>query len=336
MIKSVLQAIPSYVMSVYLLPDSTIKEIEHMINSFWWGGGENNKGIKWLAWDRMTFPKALWRWIIGNGTKINVMRDPWLREKDGIWVQSPQLQVNRILDIPLFDEEGVIMGYNKTVGIAYEKYMLLLRPNTYFGEYVEAAYQPVLGYSKGCAGLETIVTDRLQHFNTVDALILDICRTESKDVAGQLAVLLWIIWNNRNNKVWNAEHETGRGLGIKARQFWLEWKACQSFQHDSINTEQHHYIMQWQKPPPGWNKCNVDAGFHNELNKTSLGWILRDQFGQFVMAGTSWNQGKCSIIEGEAIALLEAMKTMEQRGMSHVIFETDSRNVVDAIHNLRI
>jgi hypothetical protein len=49
MIKSVLQAIPSYVMSVYLLPDSTIKEMERMINSFWWGGGTNNKGIKWLA-----------------------------------------------------------------------------------------------------------------------------------------------------------------------------------------------------------------------------------------------------------------------------------------------
>jgi hypothetical protein len=57
MIKSVLQAIPSYVMSVYLLPDSTIKDIERMMNSFWWGGGSNNKGIRWLAWDRMTQPK---------------------------------------------------------------------------------------------------------------------------------------------------------------------------------------------------------------------------------------------------------------------------------------
>ncbi|CAJ2640848.1 unnamed protein product [Trifolium pratense] len=58
MIKSVLQAIPSYVMSVYLLPDSTIKDIERMMNSFWWGGGAHNKGIRWLAWDRMTYPKT--------------------------------------------------------------------------------------------------------------------------------------------------------------------------------------------------------------------------------------------------------------------------------------
>jgi hypothetical protein len=58
MIKSVLQAIPTYVMSVYLLSDSTIRDIERMMNSFWWGGGANNKGIRLLAWNHMTQPKA--------------------------------------------------------------------------------------------------------------------------------------------------------------------------------------------------------------------------------------------------------------------------------------
>jgi hypothetical protein len=53
-IKSILQAIPSYVTSVYLLPDSTIRDIERMMNCFWWGGGANNKGIRWLAWDRLS------------------------------------------------------------------------------------------------------------------------------------------------------------------------------------------------------------------------------------------------------------------------------------------
>jgi hypothetical protein len=34
MIKTVLQAIPSYVMGVYLILDSTIKDIERMMDSF--------------------------------------------------------------------------------------------------------------------------------------------------------------------------------------------------------------------------------------------------------------------------------------------------------------
>jgi hypothetical protein len=57
MIKSILQAIPAYVMSIYLLPDSLINDIERMINAFWWGGGNNNKGIRWIAWDKMACPK---------------------------------------------------------------------------------------------------------------------------------------------------------------------------------------------------------------------------------------------------------------------------------------
>jgi hypothetical protein len=59
MIKPVLQAIPSYVMNIYILPDSTIKEIERMINSFWWECGVDNKGIRWMAWDRLAYPKVM-------------------------------------------------------------------------------------------------------------------------------------------------------------------------------------------------------------------------------------------------------------------------------------
>jgi hypothetical protein len=39
-------------------------------------------------------------------------------------------------------------------------------------------------------------------------------------------------------------------------------------------------------------------------------------------------------MEGESIVILEEMKVMEQRGISNVIFETDSKSVVDAIQAL--
>ncbi|GAU41624.1 hypothetical protein TSUD_81100 [Trifolium subterraneum] len=93
---------------------------------------------------------------------------------------------------------------------------------------------------------------------------------------------------------------------------------------------QEQQVQQWQKPPFGWYKCNVDAGFYNERRKTSAGWCVCDHAGQFIMAGTSWEQGKCSIIEGEAITLLETMKEMTRRGLTYVIFETDSKRVVEA------
>ena len=58
MIKSVLQAIPSYVMSVFLLPTTLVDEIEKMINGFWWGNGRSSRrGIHWLSWDKLTVHK---------------------------------------------------------------------------------------------------------------------------------------------------------------------------------------------------------------------------------------------------------------------------------------
>jgi len=58
MIKSVLQAIPSYVMSIFRLPNSLLDEIEKMMNAFWWGhGGASNKGMHWLSWEKLSVHK---------------------------------------------------------------------------------------------------------------------------------------------------------------------------------------------------------------------------------------------------------------------------------------
>jgi hypothetical protein len=58
MIKSVLQGIPSYIMSIYIILEATMNDIEKMLNSFWWGGGDNNKGIRWIAWERISCAKG--------------------------------------------------------------------------------------------------------------------------------------------------------------------------------------------------------------------------------------------------------------------------------------
>lgn len=59
LIKSVAQSIPSYCMSCFLLPKSLCQEIEKLLNTFWWSSGNGaNKGIKWLSWDAMSYPKC--------------------------------------------------------------------------------------------------------------------------------------------------------------------------------------------------------------------------------------------------------------------------------------
>jgi hypothetical protein len=58
MVKSVLQAIPLYVMSTFLIPSSLCDEIEKIMNSYWQGhNDERPKGIHWLSWDSLSMHK---------------------------------------------------------------------------------------------------------------------------------------------------------------------------------------------------------------------------------------------------------------------------------------
>ncbi|KAK2384992.1 putative mitochondrial protein [Trifolium repens] len=494
MIKSVLQSIPSYVMSVYLIPEAIIKEIERMLNSFWWGGGSQNGGIKWLAWDRMTFPKAygglgfrnlhlfnmamvakqgwnfitksntlvakvykaryfpnsslfastlghnpsyawrsIWksrhvimngcRWKIGDATKINIMIEPWLKRDDGRWLQSPQEQgvanlyvnhllcpnektwdsnkihslfppyiANSILAVPLFDdviEDQLVwdddMHGNYTVKSGYN--LLLQAPietetsqRDEDWKWLWKIHAPpktkhlLWRICKGClptrtrlqqrhvscpsncplcdfeeeddlhvlfrcensksawqsSGLYHLIASHIQRDASAKEVILKVCQFNDRNDAGKAAMLIWILWNNRNNWVWNQEKEQGQQLGFKAISFWQEWKAVQREYSSSVQHVQQQQV-QWQPPPRGKYKCNIDVGIHVDARKTSAGWCVRDHRGQFVLGGSSWIDGRCSSYEGEALALLEAIKELQQRGFANVIFETDAYNIVGAI-----
>ncbi|PNX99600.1 ribonuclease H [Trifolium pratense] len=105
---------------------------ERMLNAFWWDGGSRNKGICWMALDKLTCtktrggmgfrdmkvfnsamlakqgynPSSAWRsiwsslhilvhgcrWRIGDGSSVRVMGEPWLRAKESALVQAPQRQ----------------------------------------------------------------------------------------------------------------------------------------------------------------------------------------------------------------------------------------------------
>jgi hypothetical protein len=53
LIKAVVQAIPTYCMSVFQLTHTLCKEIRGMMQRFWWGRKDNQKKISWMSWERM-------------------------------------------------------------------------------------------------------------------------------------------------------------------------------------------------------------------------------------------------------------------------------------------
>ena len=57
LLKSVVQAIPTYAMSVFKIPKKICKGIIDAMSHFWWGDEDNQKRMHWMAWWKMCVPK---------------------------------------------------------------------------------------------------------------------------------------------------------------------------------------------------------------------------------------------------------------------------------------
>ena len=59
LIKSILQAMPTFTMNCFKLPKSLCKDIESLIRKFWWGYSGEQRKTHWLAWNKLCLPKSL-------------------------------------------------------------------------------------------------------------------------------------------------------------------------------------------------------------------------------------------------------------------------------------
>jgi hypothetical protein len=122
-----------------------------------------------------------------------------------------------------------------------------------------------------------VITARLNAFHNVKDVIFDICSKESKEVAGRVGTLIWMIWNNRNQWIWNQEKKDATQVGIQAFHMWHDWYKVQNFNNSIPDGVQVQQQYGWLPPRQTWLKCNVDAGFHHDGRIMSGGWCIRDE-----------------------------------------------------------
>lgn len=57
LIKSVLQSLPTYAMSLFLLPSKLCKVIYQLLSRFWWDRMANQRRVQWYQWKKVIVPK---------------------------------------------------------------------------------------------------------------------------------------------------------------------------------------------------------------------------------------------------------------------------------------
>jgi hypothetical protein len=59
LVKSVAQALPVYIMSVFKLPLTLCDELMKQIRAFWWGAEKGRRKVQWIPWEKLVQPKGL-------------------------------------------------------------------------------------------------------------------------------------------------------------------------------------------------------------------------------------------------------------------------------------
>jgi len=81
-----------------------------------------------------------------------------------------------------------------------------------------------------------------------------------------------------------------------------------------------------------WLKCNVDVTFHDCNHITSFACCVSDSCGQFIRVQTKWQRANMTVLEGEAIVLLDAIHFADSSNIwDRVVFESDSATLVQAL-----
>ncbi|GAU49341.1 hypothetical protein TSUD_184240 [Trifolium subterraneum] len=314
-----------------------------------------------FAWRNMWHARQILslgcRWRIGSRDNIQVMHDPWLRGSADRWVPSPQPAgdvAKRILETPLvssvredkvvWEEErnecySVKSGYKLVMRyiIGSDKYHVAGNWNGIWKAQAPHKAQHLLWrLCRGCLPTRCQLLERRVECN-LNCPVYDVATEDELHIFFRCAVARdsWCaagLSSVLHNAAYQQSNAIDRIFAVCSNE---SGDNVHKLQSNSVSGTTEEDLVRWEKPALGWVKCNVDVAFLSGSGRTSVGVCFRDNSGQFMAGMTQWQQTVISPVEGEAWALLLAMKEARHRGLDRVQFESDSQVLIEAIHMKR-
>lgn len=105
MIKAIIQAIPFYVMSYFLLPTNLCKKIKSLISRLWEDQKEEEHRIHWANWERLCKPKKVRRFGFRDFHYFNLamlVKQGWKILNDEFSLLYQILKVRYFKSVPFF------------------------------------------------------------------------------------------------------------------------------------------------------------------------------------------------------------------------------------------
>ena len=113
LIKSVIQAIPTYTMSCFKLPKGLVKDLEGLIRKFWWGYGGEHRKTHWVKWERLCEAKE----VGGLGFKeIEKFNDALLAKQVWHLINNPDSLCHRVFKARFFPDCSILEAQASSSG----------------------------------------------------------------------------------------------------------------------------------------------------------------------------------------------------------------------------
>ncbi|XP_062014134.1 uncharacterized protein LOC133730589 [Rosa rugosa] len=143
----------------------------------------------------------------------------------------------------------------------------------------------------------------------------------SKQAFEDLMYLLWSIWKERNNRVWDQKTSQACDVALSSSTRLAEFRAINMHIR---GTRQRIRVVNWIHPPMGVLKVNIDGCFNPGTRLGGLGFVIRDSVGTWIAGGASPLRNLVSAEHAEALACQSAVNFVLEHNMMPVIIETDS------------
>ncbi|CAN1145355.1 hypothetical protein LINPERHAP2_LOCUS14632 [Linum perenne] len=138
------------------------------------------------------------------------------------------------------------------------------------------------------------------------------------------------LWIERNGRVWSTERKPAFVTIRGAMEAVREWQGTRRSESGPMLQPADTTCRKWHPPPPGMLKCNVDGAVFGDQGRTGAGMVLRNEHGELISFRMASQAGFLSPKESEGLALLHALKWLNEKRAKNTIIEVDALEVVRA------
>ncbi|KAL4296457.1 hypothetical protein GQ457_12G014440 [Hibiscus cannabinus] len=140
-----------------------------------------------------------------------------------------------------------------------------------------------------------------------------------------LLVLLWNIWNSRNDFVHNSHFQPPWLLVLNSETLLRDYLCHNSV----IPPPTNHYNPHWTPPHATYTKINIDGAFDPTTHAAGIGVITRDHLGS-VLGGLAQHSANClDVLHAEFSAIVADLYLARDFGWRKIQIESDSAILIN-------